>query len=77
MAKLGDYKLPTGGTGNITSVGDIISLVLGSMVLLFTFAWGQKLYQTANRVMPGPLKDNIDPIIPAPTAAAQPQKSVY
>lgn len=77
MAKLGDFKLPTGGSGNVFSLGDIMSLVIGSMVLLFTFAWGQKAYQMANRVMPAPLRDSIDPIITAPTAAAQPAKTVY
>lgn len=42
MAKLTNFKTPTGQTGNILNPKDWFSMVLGVMVLLITFALGQK-----------------------------------
>lgn len=40
--KLTNFKTPTGQSGNILNPSDWLSMVLGVMVLLITFAMGQK-----------------------------------
>lgn len=67
MAKLGNFKTPTGATGNIFSLGSWAELILGAMVLLLTFATGQKLVQSipSNKV----LDTSIEPVFNSPTAA--------
>lgn len=41
--KLTDFKTPTGVTGNLLNFGQLWQLILGSMVLLLTFAMGQNI----------------------------------
>jgi hypothetical protein len=43
LAKLGDFKTPTGVSGNILNPMDLISVILGAFVLIIAFATGQKL----------------------------------
>lgn len=45
--KLTDFTTPTGVKGNILNIGQIWSLVLGTMVLIVTFAMGQNV---ANKI---------------------------
>lgn len=47
MAKLTDFKTPTGATGNLLSPSSWLQLIVGSAVLIITFAMGQNL---ANKV---------------------------
>lgn len=43
MAKLTDFKTPTGQSGNILSVSSWSQMILGSAVLFMTVAIGQNL----------------------------------
>lgn len=52
MAKLGDFKTPTGVTGNIFKINDLASLILGSIVLIFAFAAGQNVANKLNSKVP-------------------------
>jgi hypothetical protein len=52
MAKLGDFQTPTGAKGNVFRISDIGSLVLGAIVLIFTFAAGQNLASKLNGKAP-------------------------
>lgn len=45
--KLTDFTTPTGVKGNILNIGQLWSLMLGTLVLIVTFAMGQNL---ANKV---------------------------
>ncbi|MEA4892652.1 MAG: hypothetical protein VB085_08840 [Peptococcaceae bacterium] len=67
MPKLGDFKTPTGATGNVFSLGSWAELILGAIVLLLTFATGQKMVQAipSNKV----LDTSIEPVFNSPTTA--------
>lgn len=41
--KLTDFQTPTGATGNLLSPASWLQLIIGSAVLLITFAMGQNL----------------------------------
>jgi hypothetical protein len=41
MAKLGDFKTPTGASGNVLNPMDWLSFIVGAVVLIITFAIGQ------------------------------------
>lgn len=43
MAKLTDFETPLGQKGNLFNPGSWIPLITGTVVLLFTFAMGQKV----------------------------------
>lgn len=43
--KLGKFKTPTGGSGDIFNISDWLSAILGAFFLLFTFGIGQKVYR--------------------------------
>lgn len=43
MANLGNYKTPTGQTGNIFSIKDWVGLILGGIVLLVSFSTSQNV----------------------------------
>lgn len=51
--KLGDFKTPTGASGNIFKVNDLLSLILGAVVLIFTFAMGQNIANKVGTRVPG------------------------
>jgi hypothetical protein len=48
MAKLTDFKTPTGTTGNLFNPMDWLQLILGVIVLLATFGIGQNLANKLN-----------------------------
>lgn len=64
MAKLGDFKTPTGATGNVFSFGSWLELIIGAAIMFITIATGQKLVQMipANKV----LDNSIEPLTSAP-----------
>lgn len=51
--KLGDFKTPTGGGGNILNPMDWIGYILGAMVLIITFAMGQNFASKLGGKVPG------------------------
>jgi len=53
MAKLGDFKTPTGGGGNILNPMDWLSFILGAVVLIITFAMGQNFANKLGTKVPG------------------------
>lgn len=53
MAKLGDFKTPTGGGGNILNPMDWLSFILGAVVLIITFAMGQNFASKIGNKIPG------------------------
>jgi hypothetical protein len=53
MAKLGEFKTPTGATGNLLNPMDWLSLVLGAIVLIITFAMGQNFASKLGGKIPG------------------------
>lgn len=52
MAKLGTFQTPTGAKGSIFSPSDWLSLVVGAVVLIVTFAVGQDLAKKLGGVAP-------------------------
>lgn len=52
MAKLGTFKTPTGATGSIFNIGDWVSMIIGAVVLIVTFAVGQDLAKKIGGVAP-------------------------
>lgn len=48
MAKLTDFKTPTGVSGNLFDVSSWLGLIVGTVVLFITFGLGQKLAQGLN-----------------------------
>ncbi|MEA4892669.1 MAG: hypothetical protein VB085_08925 [Peptococcaceae bacterium] len=71
MAKLGDFKTPTGASGNVFSLSSWTELILGTAVFLLAIATGQKIVQAipSNRV----LDTSIEPIATQPTAVSSVQ----
>lgn len=65
--KLGDFKTPTGASGNIFNVSDWLSLVVGAIVLIITFATGQHLAGKLQGKIPG-----VDAQIEQPWTTPQP-----
>lgn len=61
MAKLTDFKTPTGTKGNILNPGDWISLILGGVVLIFTFAASQNVAKLVGGKVPY-ADSTIDPL---------------
>jgi hypothetical protein len=53
MAKLGDFKTPTGASGNILNPMDWLAFIVGAMVLIITFAMGQNFAQKLGAKIPG------------------------
>lgn len=51
-AKLANFTTPTGVQGNLFDLGSIWSLVLGSVVLLATFAMGQNVARAVTGKVP-------------------------
>lgn len=61
MAKLGDFKTPTGLSGNVFSLSSWMELILGAAVLFLAVATGQKIVQ---KIPANPVLDKqIEPII--------------
>lgn len=65
MAKLGDFKTPTGGGGNLLNPMDWLAYILGAVVLIITFAMGQNFANKLGGRVPG-----IDSTIEQPWASA-------
>ena len=53
MAKLGDFKTPTGASGNLLNPMDWLSFILGAVVLIITFAMGQNFANKLGGKIPG------------------------
>lgn len=68
MAKLGEFQTPTGAKGNILNPTDWLSLVVGAIVLIVTFALGQNLASKMGSKLP------IDTTIDQPWASPMPVK---
>lgn len=51
MAKLGDFKTPTGASGNLFDISSWIGLIVGTVVLFITFGVGQRFAQGLNGKM--------------------------
>lgn len=68
--KFGKFKSPTGQSGNIFSLSDLSEMILGAFALLLTFALGQWLFQGFNKVVPSPMRQNIEPVITQPSVPA-------
>lgn len=60
MAKLGDFKTPTGASGNLFDINSWIGLILGTIVLFVTFGLGQKVAQNLNGKAGGFLDTSIE-----------------
>lgn len=61
MAKLGDFKTPTGASGNIFSLSSWMELVIGAAVMFLAIATGQRLVQ---KIPNNPILDKqIEPIV--------------
>jgi hypothetical protein len=71
MAKLGDYKTPTGASGNILNPMDWLSLIMGAFVLIIAFAMGQNLANKAGSKLP--VDTTIDPITTSKLVIDQPK----
>lgn len=52
MAKLGQFQTPTGAKGNIFSLDSWVSMIVGAVVLIVTFAIGQDLAKKIGGVAP-------------------------
>lgn len=50
--KFGNFKMPTGGTGSVTSINDWLQYILGAFMLVATFGLGTKLFNFANAKTP-------------------------
>lgn len=53
MAKLGDFKTPTGGSGNVLNPMDWLAYIVGAVVLIITFAMGQNFANKLGGKIPG------------------------
>lgn len=73
MAKLGDFKTPTGATGNILNPMDWVSLIVGAFVIIIAFAMGQNLAQKAGSKLP--IDTTIDPITTSNIILNNPSKN--
>lgn len=61
-----DFTTPSGTKGNLTSIGDITSMIIGVMIFLLTFGIGQKLFNKVEAVIPYDQK--ISPLYSVPKA---------
>lgn len=52
MAKWTDFTTPTGAKGNLFDVKSIWGMVLGTVILLVTFSFGQRLSQNVHSKLP-------------------------
>jgi hypothetical protein len=52
LAKLGDFKTPTGASGNIFNINDLLSMIVGAFLLIITFAVGQNLANKMGSKLP-------------------------
>ncbi len=68
MAKLGEFQTPTGAKGNILNPSDWLSLVVGAVILIITFALGQNLAGKIGGRLP------IDTTVDQPWAVPAPVK---
>lgn len=66
MAKLGDFKTPTGGTGNVLNPMDWLAYIVGAVVLIITFAVGQNFANKLGGRLP------VDTQIDQPWTSPQP-----
>lgn len=53
MAKLGEFKTPTGGSGNVLNPMDWLAYIVGAVVLIITFAMGQNFANKIGGKVPG------------------------
>lgn len=61
MAKLTEFTTPTGAKGNLFSPSSWVSLIIGTVVFLLTFALGQHaLQKIGNKI---PVNTTIDPLV--------------
>lgn len=77
MAKLGDFKTPTGSSGNVFDLGSWLALIVGTIVLFITFGMGQKVAQGLNGKLG--LDTNIEQPWQTPMAQQPvgPQRTIY
>lgn len=68
IANILDFTMPTGAKGNMLSVKSWLSLILGSFMLLITFALGQSLKNMFAKKFTG-IDTNIESIIKDPVTA--------
>jgi hypothetical protein len=68
MAKLTKFQTPTGATGDVLDPSSWLSLVVGAVVLILTFALGQNLANKVGASVPG-----VDSKIDRPWSKPQPQ----
>jgi hypothetical protein len=52
MAKLGDFKTPTGASGNVLNPMDWLAFIVGAVVLIITFAVGQNFANKLGSKLP-------------------------
>jgi hypothetical protein len=64
MAKLTDFKTPTGATGNLLNPLDWLGLIMGVVVLLATFGIGQNIANKLNGK--GPFDTELEPVFKNP-----------
>lgn len=62
MAKLTDFKTPTGASGNLLNPMDWLPLIFGTVVLFITFAAGQNIAGKLNGKGGGFIDTSIEPI---------------
>lgn len=67
MAKLTDFETPTGVKGNLLNPTDLLKMVLGGFVMIFTFAAAQNLAGKVSSRVPA-----IDTTIEKPYRDPQP-----
>ena len=78
MAKLGDFKTPTGVSGNIFSPMTIVQMILGTVVLFFTVAVGQNIASRVNGKAGGFIDTKVEQPWSSPaTVAPTKQRQVY
>lgn len=70
MAKLGDFKTPTGGSGNVLNPMDWVAYIMGAVVLIITFAVGQNFANKLGGKLP------VDTQIDQPWKNPQPVQNV-
>jgi hypothetical protein len=74
--KLTEFQTPTGAKGNLLSPASWLQLIIGSAVMIATFAMGQSFLKRVGTKLP--IDTQIDPIISVPNVAkSAPQKMVF
>jgi hypothetical protein len=64
VAKITDFKTPTGASGNLFDITSWTSMILGTVVLLATFGIGQNIASKLNGK--GPFDTDLEPVFKNP-----------